>query len=60
MDTMSIKMTDNPVYGQLSAESNTASVIYETPKHTYHNATYTEITCVQNLVYGVNVDSNAL
>ena len=60
MDSMSIKMTDNPVYGQLSAESNTASVIYETSKHTSHGAT--EITCVQNLVYGVNtrvnVDSN--
>ena len=53
MDSISIKMTDNPVYGQLSAESNTASVIYETPKH---NAT--EITCVQNLVYGVNTRVN--
>ena len=53
MDSMSIKMTDNPVYWQLSAESNTASVIYETPKHDA-----TEITCVQNLVYGVNTTVN--
>ena len=66
MDSKSIKMTDNPVYyGQLSAESNTASVIYETSKHTFHGALgATEITCVQNFVYGVNsrvnVDSNTL
>ena len=53
MDSMYIKMTDNPVYGQLSAESNPASVIYETPKHDA-----TEITCVQNLVYGVNTRVN--
>jgi hypothetical protein len=54
---MSIKMTDNPVYGQLS-EFNAASEIYETPKHTSHDAM--EITCVQNIIYGVNVDSKTL
>ena len=41
-----MKMTDNPVYGQLSAESNTASVIYETPKHDA-----TKITCISRISY---------